>query len=214
MRNLSLSGPLCVRCSTSNCECRKHTVRCPVAISSAEIHDLVSNLSHWNASIAHKHLFLASVDHTEMHPYLRNTENAPLVTTIGPSKGCSANFSQACGQLVIPYVNTNPEYQPHVLKHKPLNGRKYAVSSLIELCEFNDTSIASPFVLTAKCLHVHQDCWQFPGSCSFCASDSQSFRASWTSGDSHRARQAPNVAGGTICATSVPRLGFLSLFAR
>lgn len=83
----------------------------------------------------------------------------PLVTTIGPNRACQLHRN--CGQIVIPYANTNPHAQPtRVSQSLPVEKRQYAVREERErvlLQELNFTTLPPPRTRALDgSIHVHQ----------------------------------------------------------
>lgn len=96
----------------SHCLCHKKvdmTVRCHYPKSEFQS-QILSNLLHYNDSTKSRHVFIQSVDWVNAAPYMKML---PLTLTIGDARPCVG--LQLCGTLVMPYANTNPEYQPSVL---------------------------------------------------------------------------------------------------
>lgn len=113
--------------STGHCECRMRHERCVQDVPEAEVDALIHNLTFFNASTMHRHLFLSSIDYLDTYPYFLN-HKMPLITTIGPAKTCE--LDKPCGKIVIPYANLNPENQPSVItKERFMQKRMYAVSA-------------------------------------------------------------------------------------
>jgi hypothetical protein len=96
----------------SHCLCHKKVdmiVRChypEVAFQS----QILANLLHYNDSTKSRHVFIQSVDWVNAAPYMKSL---PLTLTIGDARPCVGKT--LCGTLVMPYANTNPEYQPNYL---------------------------------------------------------------------------------------------------
>jgi hypothetical protein len=96
----------------SHCLCHKMvdmTVRCHYPESAFQS-QILANLQHYNDSTKSRHVFIQSVDWVNAAPYMKML---PLTLTIGDARPCIGK--QFCGTLVIPYANTNPEYQPKSL---------------------------------------------------------------------------------------------------
>lgn len=95
--------------------------------------ELLGELQFWNKETAHKHLFLSSTDPLAYKPRTQIHLKAPLIATLGHvQKACRAKANN-CGQFVIPYMNTNEEYQPNRVGldfWKPVEKRDFAVAAM------------------------------------------------------------------------------------
>jgi hypothetical protein len=115
--------------SAGNCECRRRRKfpRCAKNIPEEELKlNLLDKLDFFNASTRNKHLFLGNMD-----SFFRSLDRFPLVTTVGQN---ACKVGKNCGQIVVPYVNTNPENQPHALAqnhNKSMDKRQYALSAFM-----------------------------------------------------------------------------------
>jgi len=110
---------LIVEISAGNCECRNNHPKCYRNIPKEKLLQFFADhLPYFNTTTRHRHLFTATNVIRDMHPLFRNFSQFELVTTIGPSRGCPRKKTfptQNCGQMVVPYVNTNRENQPDML---------------------------------------------------------------------------------------------------
>lgn len=108
----------------THCICNLNTTyngtgnHCP-QVPQHDINLLLSRLSYYNQTTKSRHLFIASGDYGWNNHQL---ESLPLVLTLGPKP------ERKKGSLVIPYLNSRPEYQPSVLLKSDWNfdHRKYA----------------------------------------------------------------------------------------
>ncbi|GKY91146.1 hypothetical protein MPSEU_000087400 [Mayamaea pseudoterrestris] len=94
--------------------------------------ELIDKLAYLAPATKHKHLFLSSAVQPASNKWLRS--EFPLVVSIGQvQKECvrdkDSHVRPNCGQIIMPYVNMNENYQPHVVRHnfKPLRERTYAL---------------------------------------------------------------------------------------
>lgn len=86
---------------------------------------LLDRLAYFNKKTRRKHLFFSSAVRSASNKFMGSL---PLLVTIGPvDRQC--RIGRNCGQIVMPYVNTNPEYQPIVVQKnlRSLKDRKFAM---------------------------------------------------------------------------------------
>lgn len=110
----------------THCLCNLHlniTVKAndPCPVLQEDIDLLFSTLSYYNRTTKKRHLFIASSDFGWCNP---KVEGQPLLLTLGPKP------EHMNGNIVIPYLNNRPEYQPSVLRRQDWNfrGRKFIFS--------------------------------------------------------------------------------------
>lgn len=123
--------------SAGNCECRRRrgpisSYRCEKMIKEEEMEEkLLSQLDFFDDDRQYQHLFLSSNIWNDMHSLFRNLTRIPLSTTVGHH---NYKLDQNCGRLVLPYVNTNPENQPSVLRNNLQfddQHREYALTAFL-----------------------------------------------------------------------------------
>ena len=142
--------------------CHSHQFHCSADLSVAQLETVFSNLTHWNRNTSHRHLYTDSIDYRAVHPFFRT--HAPLLASIGPNQGCQGGVKN-CGQLVLPYANTNPQYQPQSLQQKTLDERTYAVRNQLECVEWyairmsvcqklTEVSLSTPFGTKTRSLQL------------------------------------------------------------
>jgi len=93
---------------------------CP-QVPQQDIDLLLSSLTYFNETTSQRHLFVASGDYGWNNIIL---ESAPLLLTLGPKP------ETRDGNIVIPYLNNRPEYQPSILRTQDWNftDRKFVFS--------------------------------------------------------------------------------------
>ncbi|CAB9504478.1 expressed unknown protein [Seminavis robusta] len=108
-----------------HCNCHSVDSKCPKTPQMAqEIDEVFKTLHHYNTNHnKNRHLFLSSKDSPFSHIKIRDV---PMRTTLGDlrKRSCLATSNSSggnhlCPDIVIPYLNTHPFYQPHAIQTRP-----------------------------------------------------------------------------------------------
>lgn len=84
----------------------------------------VNGLTYLNKHTMRRHMFLSSALRPAANLYMNRF---PFQVTIGPAQHFMCKFGRRCGNIIMPYLNTNEEYQPDSLSFRYPKERHYSV---------------------------------------------------------------------------------------
>ena len=124
--------------STADCACRNTKARCFKIKSHMIAENVLDHLEHLSPSTLPRHVFFNSAQGDVAQPIMREM---PLLAGMEPMRGMIAQGENS-GQVIMPYANTNEQYQPNhlmsfsgskrsTLPWKSSLDRKYAVSAFL-----------------------------------------------------------------------------------
>ena len=112
---------------------------------------LLSSLPYLNTTTLKRHLFLASGDYGWNNAKL---EQVPLLLTLGPKP------EHKLGNIVIPYHNSRPEFQPSILQSQQYNFPKRTTCISLFLWHGDTTKDASGISTNCQCrIYRHKFWW-------------------------------------------------------
>jgi hypothetical protein len=115
--------------SSAHCVCASSFARCAVKTVSLQS-DLFDKLAYLNSTTLNRHVFFTS---GQSHVSQRLIASQPLVVALEPLKhDCPSGTN--CGRISMPYLNTNPDYQPDQVFQRlsmPPKERKYALAAVM-----------------------------------------------------------------------------------
>lgn len=106
------------KCTVRHTWCEHQLDEIKAQLMQQSLHAIFQSLPHYAAN-ASRHLFISSSDFPFAHSKIQNSRH--LRTTLGDLRTpeCVSNGGGVCGNFVIPYLNTNVDYQPLNLLQRP-----------------------------------------------------------------------------------------------
>ena len=128
----------------SHCFCKNDNTKkmysCSYSFSYIQEH-VLSKLPYYNITSKSRHLFMLGSDFALSNPPFRR--EVPFHVSTGPADGCrpnrhsnGKNWTELCGSITVPFVNTNRDYQPDSVTKRSddwwiTRPRKYAMAVIL-----------------------------------------------------------------------------------
>lgn len=104
----------------SHCLCNKdfklHSAKCSVSFSDikSKVLDQLTHFHKKDSNYRRRHLFFLGADYEQGLRPLRQAVYGSMTLSLGPAVPCKEKKS-SCGHFSVPYLTTDPDYQPSVL---------------------------------------------------------------------------------------------------
>jgi hypothetical protein len=118
--------------------------------------NLFDKLAYLNSTTLNRHVFFSS---GQSHVSQRLIARQPLVVDLEPRKRACPSRTN-CGRISMPYVNTNPDYQPDQVFRRlsmPPKERKYALAAVMSFGATSKKNVRAEFMNVSESIMASYD---------------------------------------------------------